>query len=167
MIELRQAVPHHDFARHADPLSVSRSNASGSAIPSGRMCIAMSTMAEARYSTVAKPWLKVRLLDPLDQGLRHRLAGLVVAGEPVEGLRRQHPILVHLARIFDEVARRAAEARIVHVRQEIVDGVAEFVEQGLGIVEADQAGWPASGLAKLLLLEPSTMSSPSRPERLR
>src|SRR3546814_3680808 len=37
-----------------------------------------------------------------------------------------------------EVPRRAAETRIVNVREEIVDGVTEFVKQGLGIVEADQ-----------------------------
>ena len=60
---------------------------------------------------------RLRLLDLVDQRLRHRLAGLVVLGEPLQHLRRQQPILVHLARILDEVALQAAERRVASRRR--------------------------------------------------
>ena len=130
-----------------------RSNASGSTTPSGSVCSCMSTSAEPRYSTVAKPWLKVRAASiRWTSACGIGCAGLVVAGEAVERLGRQHPILVHLARIFDEVARRRRQARIVHVDQEIMDGVAEFVEQGLGVVEADQHRLARPGLGEIVVV---------------
>jgi len=45
--------------------SVSRSNASGSIVCSPARCSFMSTSALARYSTVAKPWLKVEAFSIL------------------------------------------------------------------------------------------------------
>ena len=78
---------------------------------------------------------RVRLLDLVNQRRRHRLARLVVAGELFEHRPGQQPILVHLARIFNEVALRAAE-RVVNLGQQRVDRMAEFMELGRGVVEA-------------------------------
>jgi hypothetical protein len=45
------------------------------------------------------------LVDPVDERLRHRLAGLIMAREPVQHLARQQPLLVHLRGILHEIAR--------------------------------------------------------------
>ena len=69
----------------------------------------MSTSALARYSTVAKPWLKVAAFSIFaDQRLRDRLAGLVVQREAVQHLGRRQPVLEELRRELDVVARHVA-----------------------------------------------------------
>jgi len=51
-------VAQHDLARHADAGELRRSN-SVMSTPSGRAgCSAMSTSAQAVYSTVSKPWFQ-------------------------------------------------------------------------------------------------------------
>jgi len=78
------------------------------------------------------------LVEGLDQRLGHCLARLIMAGKLVEHWPGQQPILIHLAWIFDEVARAAAERRIFHVAEIIMNGVAEFMPKRFAIVEADQ-----------------------------
>ena len=68
--------------------------------------------------------------DFLDQGGWNRLAGLIMLGICVENIGRQQPIFVHLAGIFDKIARGPAKARPGDVVIEIMNGMAKFVEQG-------------------------------------
>ena len=86
-------------------------------------------------------------LDLVDQGLRDRLAGLIVQGELVQHLLGRQPVLVQLAGELDIVARhgRARHRRIGGVGVQAVQGVAELVEQGGGVVPRDQQG--LAGLA--------------------
>ena len=133
---LRARRPCTSSAPRSRTVSTSCSGASA-----GSVCQAMSSSAAARYSVVAKPWLNVlRLLDLVDQRLRHRLAGLVVLGVVGEHLRVERPVLVELRRELDEVARRvgAGERRILHVREHAVQRVAELVEHRGHVVEAEQ-----------------------------
>jgi hypothetical protein len=77
--------------------------------------------------------------DLVDERLGHRLLGLVVLRELIEDRPREHPHLVDLRRVLDEVARRhGREARVVDLRQEAVQRVAELVKQRLGVVEGDE-----------------------------
>ena len=64
-----------------------------------------------------------------------------MAGETAQRLGPLQPMLEQLRGQLDEVARdvRAGEQRIGDVRQHAVQGVAEFVEQGVRLVEAEQA----------------------------
>ncbi len=80
------------------------------------------------------------LEDLVDQLLRHRFAGLVVLGVVGEDLRVQRPVLVELRRELDEIARGggAGDRRVLHVREHAMQGVAELMEHGGDVVEADQ-----------------------------
>ena len=93
------------------------------------------------YSTVAKPWLKVRAASSRSQQiLRHRLAGAVMHGKAPQHLRLLQPMLVELRGQFDEVGidTGARDQRIGHVRQQPVQRMAELVEQRARVVEAQQ-----------------------------
>ena len=79
----------------------------------------MSTIAEARYSTVAKPLVEcLGGLDLVDKRLRHRRAGLVMPGELFEDFIGHHPVLVELGGQFHEIALngRAGERGVGDVR---------------------------------------------------
>ena len=100
-----------------------------------------STSAEETYSTVAKPWLKLRAASTrFKQRLGHRLAGLGVEREAPQHLRLLEPVLEELRRELDEIGRDAGagEHRIGDVGQQAVQRVAEFVEERPRIVEAQQ-----------------------------
>ena len=149
MIELRQAVPHHDLLGHADPrqaglferVDVRRRHGLGVQVHvhDGR-----GQIADRRIALVEGGGG----LDLVDQFGRHGRARLIVLQIAVQDRAAQHPVLVHLRRIFHEVARRIAIRRIGHHRRQIVQGVAELVEQRLGVVQRDQ-----HGLARLRLGE--------------
>ncbi len=99
----------------------------------------MSTIAADRYSTVAYPWLNFSAFSMLvDQRLRHRLAGLVMAREAIQHLTRQQPALVELRRQLHEIPRGSGQAAVSDVLQQAVHRVAELVEQRPGIVQRDQ-----------------------------
>ena len=146
------------------------SNASGSTTPSGSVCSFMSTSADDRYSTVAKPWLNVSAFSILStSACRHRLRR---SGSAWRTARAPAGVSSQFSFTWLGYSTKsrcdAAERRILHVDQQIMDGVAELVEQGLRVVEADQHRLARlAGLVKLLLFDASTMSSPSRPARLR
>ncbi len=109
-------------------------------------------MAEAQYSTVAKPWLKLRAaLDALQQGGRHRLVGHGMTGEALQHLGAHQPVLVDLAGELDEVARHAGarDRRVGHVRQHRVQRVAELVEQRAGVVHRQQVGLARPALGEI------------------
>ena len=91
-------------------------------------------------------------LDLVDQRLGHWRLGLVVPRKLVEHFARQQPILVHLAWIFDEVAWRPRQPRIKSIRHQRMDAVAEFVKQGLGIVEADQHRLAGARLGEIIVV---------------
>ncbi len=122
--------------------SVARSKAATSRFSaSSSACSSMSTSAEATYSTVEKPWLKLRaFLMRCSELLRHRLAGLVVEREALQHLRHHQPVLVELRGQLDEIARDAGarDRRIGDVGQEPVQAVPELVEQRARIVERQQ-----------------------------
>ena len=69
--------------------------------------------------------------DLVEQGLRDRLAGLIMLGVILQHLRPIPPHLVDLRRILHEVARdtSAAEARILYVRKHSMQRVTEFVKR--------------------------------------
>ena len=50
--------------------------------------------------------------EPLQQVLRHRLAGLVMAGEAPQHLRLLQPVLVKLRRQFDEIGGHAGAGNL-------------------------------------------------------
>ena len=81
-----------------------------------------------------------RRQQPVEQRLRHRLAGAGVARVFLQDLRHLQPVLVELRRQLDEIARHrgAGEQRIGDVRQQAVQRVAELVEQRAGVVERQQ-----------------------------
>ena len=78
--------------------------------------------------------------------VRQWLAGLVVPGELLQHLRLLLPVLVELRGQFDEIGEHAGAGQrgIGDVRQHPVQPMAEFVEQGPGIVGRQQ-GWLALG----------------------
>lgn len=79
--------------------------------------------------------------------LRHRLAGLVVAGVVGQDLGPDRPHLVDLRGVFDEVARDGGpgEEGVVDVREQAVQGMAELVEEGVDLVEGQQRRLAGTG----------------------
>ena len=78
MREMRRPVAHDDLVRHADPVErrlLERGGVEALRRPRAR-CNSRSSRAEATYSTVAKPWLKVR-------AARSRLSKSSGIGSPV------------------------------------------------------------------------------------
>ena len=77
-----------------------------------------------------------------EQGGGERFAGFVVLGVVFKNLGPDRPHLVHLRGKFHEVARDAgaAEARIFHVGEHAVKGVAEFMEERRDFVEGEERG---------------------------
>src|SRR5438094_996819 len=99
--------------------NVSMSRAPGSA----RECKSTSSIAQAVYSIVAKPWLKVRAARSFCRSLfRQRLAGAVMPGIAAQRVRHFEPVLEDLRREFDKIAphRRAGLRRVAHARQQAV-----------------------------------------------
>ncbi len=64
---------------------------------------------------------------------------------------RPAPVFEHLARRLDEVTDRsgAVEARVGGARDEVVDAVAEFVEEGDDFVVFEQAGFLGRGFGEV------------------
>ena len=79
-------------------------------------------------------------IDLFDQFSRDRLAGLVMDRIIGEHLWIDRPHLMHLAGIFDKVARSgcARQALIFLIGKEAVQCVAKFVEGGVDPIKADQ-----------------------------
>uniref|UniRef100_A0A0N5A0Y1 NAD-specific glutamate dehydrogenase n=1 Tax=Parastrongyloides trichosuri TaxID=131310 RepID=A0A0N5A0Y1_PARTI len=141
VIELRQAVPHHDLPGHAQ----TRQRGLFEAVDIGRRRrLGVQVHVDQGRGQIADRGVALIEgrggLDLVHQRLRHGLARFDVLHVAVEDGPGQHPVFMHLRRIFHEVARRVAERRIGHHRREVVQGVAELVEQGLGVVQRDQQG---------------------------
>ena len=67
MLEMRRAVAQPDLRRHADPgeeILLERGDVERR-IGLARACRSRSSIAQAVYSTVAKPWLKLRAASSL------------------------------------------------------------------------------------------------------
>ena len=109
----------------------------------------MSTMPRQEFHG-RKALIEIARRDQLvEQRVGHRLAGLDMAREALAALRGSlQPMFEELRRQFDEIARHigAGQARDTHLRQQAVQGMAEFVEQGARVVEGEQAR--PSALAK-------------------
>ena len=71
---------------------------------------------------------------------RHGLAGLIMAGEAGQHLRLLQPVLEQLRGQLHEIARHigAGEARVTDLGQQTMQGMAEFVKHGAGIVEGQE-----------------------------
>ena len=78
--------------------------------------------------------------DFVEQLLRHRRARLVMLRVMLQHFRPDHPHLIHLGRILDEIARHArpAEARVFHVGKHPVKRMAELVEHRAHFVVGEQ-----------------------------
>ena len=153
MIELRQPVAHHDFFRHADcgqrfPLELVRIGNRGFAVMQLHVDDRRGQIFHRREALVEG----LRRLDLVDQFFRDRLTGLVMGGVGGKNIGRHQPVLVHLARIFDEIAGRAAEAGIGDVIVEIMQRMTKFVEQGRCIVEADQRRFAIAALDEIIIV---------------
>ncbi len=76
----------------------------------------------------------------VEQRLRHRLAGLHMQRMLFQHRRHRQPMLVELRRQFDEIAadRSAGDRRPGDVGQHAMQRMAEFVEQGLCLVDRQQ-----------------------------
>ena len=142
-----------------------RSNARTSRIAeAGWLWNSRSISAEETNSTVAKPWLNLRAAkEALQQVVRQRLAGLVVAGELPQHLRLLLPVLVELRGQFDEIGEHAGAGQrgIGHVRQHAVQAVAEFVEQGAGVVRRQQRGLAVGALGEVADIDDQRRDAPS------
>ena len=130
MVELRQAVPHRHFFRHADfrqRVTFERSRVSH------RLAAVMQLHIQNRARQIfhGGKSLVERVTCPnfFDEFGRDRLASLVMLRVSVEHIRRQQPVFVHLTWIFHKVARSAAKTRPHNVIIEEMDRMAEFVEQ--------------------------------------
>ena len=76
----------------------------------------------------------------LQHRFRHGLAGLGMDGEPAQHLGLLEPVLVELRGQLYEIGgdAGAGEQRIGDVRQQAVEGMAELMEEGAGVVEGEQ-----------------------------
>ncbi len=153
MREVRRAVAHDDGVGHADARKVlSRSKApTSSVLASSRRCRSRSTRAHAVYSTVAKPWSALRAaFSRSTRAFGDGPACDVVAGVALEDFRLLQPVLEELGGELDEVAidAGAGEVGVGDVREQAVQSVAELVEEGAGVVEAEQRRRPGFGLGE-------------------
>ena len=75
----------------------------------------------------------------------------VVPAQRFQRRRRPAPVLEHLARGFAEVDHRfgAVEARVERPRHEVVDAVAQFVEESYELWVRKEAGFLGGGLGKV------------------
>ena len=87
----------------------------------------------------------------LQQGVRHGFLRHVMAGEAAQDRRFFEPMFIELRGKLDEVTGdvRARYSRIGDVRQESMQGMAEFMEQGMRVVIAQQTGFAGGGLGKI------------------
>jgi hypothetical protein len=78
----------------------------------------------------------------VEKGVRDRLTGPAMRRVGAQDVGLRQPMLEQLGRQLDEIGgdTRPGEQRISDVRQEPVQGVAEFVEEGAGVVEAQEGG---------------------------
>ena len=90
----------------------------------------------------------------VQQFLRDRFAGFMVLGVVGQDRRPGRPHLVDLRRVFDEVARHrgAGELRVLHVREQAVQGMAELMEHGGDFVEAHQGRLAVGRLGDVLVV---------------
>jgi hypothetical protein len=122
--------------------------------------------AEARYSVVSNPWLKLdALLDLRDELGGDRFARLVMDEVVLDHAVGRQPVLEQLRLELGVVADPAVLARVLDVRAEVVKRVAELVKQRLGVRPGDENRLArALPLMKFELFEPSTVSFPSNVE---
>ena len=101
--------------------------------------------------------------QPLQQFLRHRLAGLVMPREAPQHVGLLEPVLVELRRQLDEVGgdAGAGNLRIGDGGEEAVQRVAEFVEKVRASSKLSSVGSPSGALAKLQTLTISGWMSPA------
>ncbi len=119
--------------------SASNVTTSAGAAPWASVCQAMSSSIACTISLVAKPMLNLLVFFSFATSVGgHRLPRLVMLRVVREDLRVERPVFVELRGKLDEVRRdvRAAEARVVHVREHRVQRVPELVEHGRDLVIA-------------------------------
>ena len=163
--ELRRAVAHDDLGRHAERgqrLALERVGVDRAAAREVQLHV--DQRARQVLDGLEALVELVGALDLLDQRLRDRLAGLVVQREAIEDLGRRQPVLEQLRRKLDVVASdaRARDRRVVHVRAQAVQRVAELVEQRLGVVQLISTGSPGLPFTKFALFETIVVTSPSK-----
>ncbi|OIQ74654.1 hypothetical protein GALL_436880 [mine drainage metagenome] len=79
----------------------------------------------------------------VEQGARHRLSCVHMAGEKAQHVPFPAEVFHQLAGEFDRVPLHAGNSRhrdVVHPGEQVVQAVAEFMEQGLHVVVAEQRG---------------------------
>ena len=83
----------------------------------------------------------VHFLDGLRRNFLRRIA--IIGGESVENFFVPDPVLQHLRRRFDEIARHigAGEAAIFRARHDRVQRVAEFVEERFHVAVRHERGF--------------------------
>ena len=79
-----------------------------------------------------------RTLNLVDQGLRHRLAGLIMLRVICEDREVKRPVFVYLRWKLDEVARDGAQQRITNMRKHRMQRVTKFMKDSGHIVKAQQ-----------------------------
>ncbi len=78
--------------------------------------------------------------DLLNKVFRDHLSRGVMDGVFAKHLRLERPILHDLRGEFDEITLRTPQSLIGRFSEQVVEGVAEFVEERFGLVEREQ-GW--------------------------
>ena len=88
---------------------------------------------------------------PVQHVLWHRRACDCMSGKLGQHRGHFQPMLVQLARQFDEISgdRGATDRLISHIRQHLVQSMAELVKQGAGIVIGQQRRFPRRRLGKI------------------
>ncbi len=88
----------------------------------------------------------------LEERLRQRLAGLVVAGEEIQGLALPAPVLHELGRQFHRVPGNPGDpgnGGPVHLGEHVVQAVSELVEQCLHLVVGEQRRFVPHGRSEV------------------
>ena len=127
-------------------------------------CRSRSTSAEEVYSTVAKPWLKVRAASTFSSsasGIGSPVSAWSAKRRSTSGRSSQCSKSCDGSSTKSRATLVPEIERIGHVGEEAVQRVAELVEQRARVVEAERsAGSPAGGLAKFITLTTIGRTSP-------
>src|SRR4051794_17600368 len=90
----------------------------------------------------------LRLLDSLNQILRHDSTSLIMLRVVGEHRGLQGPVLIELRGELHEVGGCVEQCRVLYVLEDAVQRVAELVEHGGDVLEAQQGGHAGSRLGE-------------------
>lgn len=109
-------------------------------------------LGEEQLAEVEQSHIHIPALDDLlNELMRQRLLGLVMARHLLKDLGLPAPILQHLRRRFDEIASDggAVEPGVLGLAEEAMEDVAHLMEEGDDVVVSHESGLVRSGLSEV------------------